>query len=406
MQAGGRGVRVLFASHTGHVSGGEHSLLDLLAALPTGVSAEVACPPGDLARRLPRSHPIPGTDASLRLHPLFTPRAVARMARAGWRLRAIARRTGADVVHANSIRAGLVALVARAAGGPPVVVHVRDRLPDGRLGRLTLALLTRFAAAVVGNSEYTLDGVPKGGRALRAAVPSPVDLARFDPSRVDRVRTRERLGLGVDTPVLGVVGQLTPWKAQDDAIRILRGVRAGIPDATLLLAGTAKFVSEETRYDNRTFVGALHAMCADFGLDGAVRFLGEREDVPDLLAALDVLLVPSWAEPFGRVVIEGMAMGIPVIATAEGGPAEIVEDGADGVLLPPRAPERWAQEVVRLLEDREGARALAEVARRRVGPSYGVEAHVRGILDVYAQVLGSPPVEATVTSSEPHRTFV
>jgi glycosyltransferase involved in cell wall biosynthesis len=398
-------VRILYASHTGHVSGGEHSLLDLLAALPPDVSAQVACPPGDLSRRLPRSHRIPGTDASLRLHPWYTPRAVGRMLRAGWRLRAIARRTRAELVHANSIRAGLVALVARAFGGPPVVVHVRDRLPEGPVGRLTLAGLTRWAAAVVGNSEYTLDGVP-GGRALRAAIPSPVDLSRFDPGRVERPRARKRLGLDCEAPVLGVIGQLTPWKAQDDAIRILHRVRETMPDATLLVAGAAKFVSDETRYDNRTFVDGLHAMCADLGLDDAVRFLGEREDVPELLAALDVLLVPSWAEPFGRVVIEGMAMGVPVIATAEGGPAEIIEDGVDGVLLPPRAPERWAHEVRRLLADRERGRTLAEAALEHVGATYGVEAHVRRVLNVYAQVLGPRQSEPIVTSSEPHRSFL
>jgi L-malate glycosyltransferase len=399
-------VRVLFASHTGHVSGGEHSLLDLLGALPPGVRAEVACPPGDLARRLTRSHPIPGTDASLRLHPLYTPRAVGRMLHAGWRLRSIARRTRADVVHANSIRAGLVGLVARALGGPPVVVHVRDRLPEGRVGRLTLALLTRWAAAVVGNSEYTLDGVPAGGRALRAAVPSPVDLARFDPEGVDRARSRARLGIEPGAPVLGVVGQLTPWKAQDDAIRILARVRESVPGAVLLVAGTAKFVSQETRFDNPTFVAGLHSLSAELGLDGAVRFLGEVGDVPELLGALDVLLVPSWAEPFGRVVIEGMAMGVPVIATSEGGPAEIVEDGVDGVLLPPRAPERWAHEVRRLLGEPDRAGALAERARERVGVTYGAQAHVRRVLHVYAQVLGRWAGEASVTSSEPDRSFL
>jgi glycosyltransferase involved in cell wall biosynthesis len=398
-------MKVLYSSHTEHVSGGEHSLLDLLAALPPGVSAEVACPPGDLAGRLPRVHHIPGTDASLRLHPWYTPRALLGMGHAGWRLRRVAARTGAELVHANSIRAGLVALVARALGGPPVVVHVRDRLPDGLAGRATLALLTR-AAAVVGNSEYTLRGVPARGRAVRAAIPSPVDLARFDPARVDRAQARARLGLDADAPVLGVVGQLTPWKAQDDAIRILHRVRAARPDAQLLLAGSAKFVSSETRYDNPTFVRGLHSLSATLGLNGAVRFLGEREDVPELIAALDVLLVPSWAEPFGRVVIEGMAMGVPVIATTEGGPAEIIEDGANGVLLPPRAPERWAGEVERLLADPERRRALVDSARRRVHERYALEAHVARVLEVYGRVLGPRANGAIVTSSKLGRSFL
>jgi glycosyltransferase involved in cell wall biosynthesis len=398
-------MKVLYSSHTGHVSGGEHSLLDLLAALPPGVSAEVACPPGDLAERLPRAHHIPGTDASLRLHPWYTSRALLGMVRAGWRLRRVAARTGAELVHANSIRAGLVALVARVLGGPPVVVHVRDRLPDGPAGRATLALLTR-AAAVVGNSEYTLRGVPARGRALRAAIPSPVDLARFDPARVDRAQARAKLGLEPGTPVLGVVGQLTPWKAQDDAIRVLHRVRATRPDTQLLLAGSAKFVSTETRFDNPTFVRGLHSLSATLGLNGAVRFLGERDDVPELLAALDVLLVPSWAEPFGRVVVEGMAMGVPVVATAEGGPAEIIEDGKNGVLLPPRSPDRWAQEVERLLADPERRGAIADSARRRVHERYALEAHVDQVLGVYARVLGRRANGAIVTSSKLGRSFL
>jgi glycosyltransferase involved in cell wall biosynthesis len=398
-------MRLLYSSHTQHVSGGEHSLLDLLAALPPGVSAELACPPGDLARRVPRSHSIPGTDASLRLHPWYTPRALLGMVHAGWRLRRVAARTGAELVHANSIRAGLVALVARALGGPPVVVHVRDRLPEGLAGRVTLGLLTR-AAAVVGNSEYTLRGVPARGRAVRASIPSPVDLARFDPRRIDRAAARARLGLEPDVPVLGLVGQLTPWKGQDDAIRILHRVRASRPDAQLLLAGTAKFVSSETRFDNPTYVRGLHSLSASLGLNGSVHFLGERDDVPELLAALDVLLVPSWAEPFGRVVIEGMAMGVPVIATAEGGPAEIIEDGASGVLLPPRAPARWAHEVERLLADPERRQALAESGRRRVRESYSLEAHVDRVLAVYARVLGRRASGAIVTSSKRGRSFL
>lgn len=385
-------MRVLYASHTQHVSGGEHSLIDAVAALPPDVLAGVACPPGDLSARLPRTYDLPGTDASLRLHPWFTPRAVARMAYAGWALRRIASRTGADLIHANSIRAGLVALAARALGGPPVVVHVRDRLPDGAASRLTLGLLVRWAGAVVANSSYTLDGVPEGGRALRVAVASPVDLARFDPDGGDRDAARARLRAPPGAPVLGVVGQLTPWKGQDVAIRALARVRTAHPDAQLVIAGSAKFVSRETRFDNPTYVRGLRALCGELGVSDAVHFVGEREDIPDVLRALDVLLVPSWTEPFGRVVIEGMAMGVPVIATTEGGPAEIIEHGETGILAPPRDPEAWAAEAERLLSTPERSAAIAGRAQERAA-DYAVERHVERLLDVYGRVLGQagPP---------------
>ena len=82
----------------------------------------------------------------------------------------------------------------------------------------------------------------------------------------------------------------------------------------------------------------LRELVAREGLQDRVSWLGEREDVPELIGALDVLLLPSWEEPFGRALIEAMALGVPVVATSVGGPPEIVEQGRQGYLLAPRAP--------------------------------------------------------------------
>lgn len=378
-------MKVLYSSHTHLVSGGERSLIELIEALPDDVRAEVACPRGELSERLPGSHALPGTDASLRLHPWYTARAVATIVRAGWALRRVAKRTGAELVHANSIRAGLVAVAARRLGGPPVVVHVRDRLPDRPAARLTLGLIVRGAAAVVANSDYTLGGLPRGGRAAREAIASPVDLGRF-AAPPDRAGVRASLGIDPDAPLLGVVGQLTPWKGQDEAIRTLAQVRRNHEGAQLLLIGSAKFVSGETRFDNPAYVRGLHELCEELGVTGAVHFLGEREDVAALLGALDVLLVPSWGEPFGRVVVEGMAARVPVVATSEGGPAEILTDGRTGILLPPREGGRWADAVGGLLASPARRAELAARAREEVA-GYAVEAHVERVLSLYRRVL-------------------
>jgi len=93
-----------------------------------------------------------------------------------------------------------------------------------------------------------------------------------------------------------------------------------------------------------------------------VRWLGERDDVPAILAAVDVLLVPSWSEPFGRIVVEGMAMGCLVAATAAGGPAEIITDGVDGLLLAPHEPVRWAHALRAAIGDPEATEAIRGAA--------------------------------------------
>lgn len=128
-------MRVLYVNHTGLVAGAEHSLLTLLGALPDEVDAAVACGGGPLERAVGELgipvHRLRGTAGSLKLHPRHTTRAVVELTRDALAVRSIARRLGADVLHANSIRAGLVTTLASRLGAPPSVVHVRERLPRG-----------------------------------------------------------------------------------------------------------------------------------------------------------------------------------------------------------------------------------------------------------------------------------
>jgi FkbM family methyltransferase len=375
-------MNVLYLSHTSHISGGERSLLDLLRVAERESGSAVAAPPGDLSDAVRALgwpvYEVPGTDASLKLHPVYTARAVARLVGAAIATRRIARRTKADLVHANSIRAGMVAVLAHRLGGPPAVVHVRERLPETPASRIARWLIERGAAAIVANSHYTAAGL----RRPCHVVHSPVDLDRFQP-------TSNGHRDPVSGPVLGVIGQLTPWKAQDDAVRVAARLREEFEPVELLIVGSAKFVSRETRYDNRAYVAALEKLVESEGLTGRVRFLGEREDVEDLLHSLDVLLVPSWEEPFGRVVVEALASGVPVAATAEGGPSEILTNGHDGLLLPPRRPDLWADEIAGLLRDPELRRRMAGNGRRRAA-SFGLEAHAAAIRDVHSGVRSDP----------------
>ena len=132
---------------------------------------------------------------------------------------------------------------------------------------------------------------------------------------------------------------------------MVAALRERFPEVRLLLVGAAKFVSGATRYDNVAYTAELEALVSELGLADAVVFTGERQDVPEVLRAIDVLLVPSWEEPFGRTVVEAMAMEVPVLATSEGGPAESLREGVDGHLLPPRDPAAWVEPAARLLSD-------------------------------------------------------
>jgi len=388
-------MKILYVSHTAVVSGAERSLIDLLDALGQSVEPLLATPGGGL-RELAREHgiattPLTGTAGSLRLHPLHTPRALAEMTLAARQVRRATTRTRSQLVHANSIRAGIVLALARLRT-TPTVVHVRDCLPPGRVSDATLRLLGATATTVVANSRYTADSVLAAApRARVEVVHNAVDLARFDPSRIDRAAARARLDVGLGTgrgPLLGVVAQVTPWKGQQTAIEALALLREQGVEADLLLVGSAKFVAASTRFANEDYVAHLRALVASSGLEDRVHWLGEREDVPEIIGALDVLLLPSWEEPFGRAVVEAMAMRVPVVATSVGGPREIIDDGREGRLVAPRDPQAWATAIRAVLDAPQGGAAMGRAGRERVERDFTFEQQARAMIEVYRQAVG------------------
>jgi glycosyltransferase involved in cell wall biosynthesis len=216
-----------------------------------------------------------------------------------------------------------------------------------------------------------------------------IDLAAFDPARIDRAAARTALGpAGRAAVLLGVVAQLSPWKGQGTAIETLRLLVAQGVDAHLLLIGSAKFVARATRFDNTSYVDGLRRTVAAAGLDERVSWLGERGDVAQLVRALDVLLLPSTEEPFGRALLEAMSLEVPVLATDVGGPPELVRDGSEGYLLPPAEPLAWARAVRRIVEDPEHARQLGRAGRVRLAEGgFDTHSHVQATLDVYRRAL-------------------
>jgi len=384
-------MRTLFVNHTSKVSGAELSLLECLRALPYRMDAVLACPEGELSAMAREQGTgvsiIPEVDLSFHLSPLGTPAALTKAAASSIALRRVVRRVKPDTVEANSTRAGLLSAAALTGLGIPLVVGVKDVLPRSALALAVRWIISIRAGAVVGNSEYVARAfrVP-GGRARLRWVYPPVDLRRFNPAAVSRRDARAALGLPHDKLTLGVVGQVTPWKGHDDALRLVASLRREFPDVLLVIVGEPLFVGPHTRYDNRAFALRLQEMVKELGIEESVRFAGPRPDIPAVMRALDVLLAPSWLEPFGRVVVEAMAMGTAVIASDAGGPREIITDGVDGFLCPPRRPDRWVTPTARLLRDASLRARIGSAARKRAS-DFRLERHVVGVLEVHEDVL-------------------
>ena len=293
----------------------------------------------------------------------------------------------ADVIHANSTRGGLIAVGARLRTARALVVQVHDILPRGTVGDAVRRVVARSADRVEAVSETAARSFNAGLRREAAETRYiPVDLDRFRPDGHDHAATRRSLGVPEDAPLLGEVAQITPWKGQLVAIEALARVRERHPDAQLVLVGQIAFTGPGVRYDNAAYDREIRARVRELGLEDAVHFVGHRDDVPAVMAALDLILLPSRDEPFGTVIAEAMATGTVPLVSYDGGPAEYVDDGVSGRVLDPEHPEQWAQAAIELLDDPERREAMGRRAFE-AAQQFGVDAYADAWMRLYDDAL-------------------
>ena len=259
--------------------------------------------------------------------------------------------------------------------------------PAGRLARKPVTWWDHGIRPAKGEPRYWVDNVlPSLTRADVIFTSSAVSASRHQRSKAilpgiplepyanpDRARARELLGVGHDEIVLGIVGRLQPWKGQQVLLEAMPAILERFPSAVAVIVGgvlgglSAGFDLE------------LHALADRLGIAGSVRFLGQRDDVADLLPGFDRFIQASYGEPFGLVTLEAMAAGLPVIATAAGGTLEIITDGVDGLLTPVGDARKLAETVVGSLEDPDRAARIAAAGRSRVFEHFGADRYVREI---------------------------
>jgi glycosyltransferase involved in cell wall biosynthesis len=299
--------------------------------------------------------------------------ALARYARtvSGW-----LRKREVDLLHCNQTRATVMAGPGGRLARAPVVwnVRIRERLP-----RAVVRLAAACSKLIIPLTEHDFQGLPDERRLLRKStvIRNAVDTDRFTPDR-DRAAARARLGLAAGTPVVLSVGVLVRRKGFDLLIRATKGVRQRVPGTKLLIAGQEPGGVEGAREE-------LEALAAELGVTDAVTLLGQRDDVPELLAACDVFALASRHEGDPASVLEAMATARPVVVTPAA--AAAVEDGRTGLVVPTDDAEALAEALASLLADPELRRELGRAGRAVVAAEHDMAAMVRAYEDAWESVL-------------------
>ena len=385
--SGERKLRVVYLGHVAQLSGGEIALVRLIGALDQVDAHVILAEDGPLVPRLlaagasvevlelrERTRDLrkervgPGTLPASAV--LDVAAYVPRLAR---RLRAVR----PDVVHANTLKAGIYGSLAARLARVPSVWHVRDRIASDYLRRPTAIVLRiligRLPHGVIANSQATrgtLRSAPERTAVVYSIVHDPIT------SPLAPLKGAAERGFAV-----GMVGRIAPWKGQHVFLEAFAQA-FGDGDEVAVVVGEAMFGEADARYGVE-----LRELVAELGIAERVEFRGFRDDVWAELSRMDIFVHASVsAEPFGQVVVEAMLAGVPVVAAAAGGPLEILTDDVDGLLYPPGDVAALSAALTRLRDDpslRSELAANALVRAQAFSPTAAAEL----VMSLYRQVL-------------------
>ena len=389
---------ILYLHTTSEVGGSDVSLTRLVGGLNRAVYRAVVALPSDgpLVARLREA----GADVLVvpQMWKLTSRRGwgylvgyVLNFPRALWALRRVIRRERVDLLHTNTIHilyGGPVAWLTRT----PHVWHIREIVwQKGWLRRLELWMARHLATRIIVTSDAiaAMFGRTHQQPAHLVKVSNGIETDRFQPGTAPAVRAA--LGAPDGRIVIGIVCRLDVWKGVDvfldAAARVVQACETARRPCPRFAVVGGPVIGLEAYADE------LRRKATTLGLDPHLVWTGWTYgpgDMPDVHRALDILVLASTEpEPFGLVVVEGMATGRPVIATAHGGPCELLEDGVSGLLVPPRDPDAMAAAMQRLIDAPALAQTMGAAGRRRAETHYSSTAYIAGVVRVYDDVCAS-----------------
>lgn len=357
----GKRLRVAYISATSQVGGAEVSLCTLIQGLDRACFEPVCLLPekGPLYDRLLR------LEVDVETIPMETRR---RRRPVGFWLskKKIARwltRLQPDIVHVNSFWAPELAIPAAVSAGFPVVYHIRDfydHLDEGRLRAF------RQCNLLLCITQCVADAIKRISPDLPLEVVyNAVDIEKFQIAE-PVAEIRQRAGWQ-NAFIVGVASRLSPEKGQETFLKAAGIIARSYPDARFLIVGGSQFSLKEG------FEQDIRYRVEQLGLAGKVLFTGFVQNMPDYYKSMDVCVLASDWEPFGRTVIEAMAAGTPVVATMSGGPEEVIENGVNGLLVPPSDPDAMAEAILDLYKRPDLRQSFAKKGVETVRSRFGLE---------------------------------
>ncbi|RMF97437.1 MAG: glycosyltransferase family 1 protein [Candidatus Schekmanbacteria bacterium] len=301
-------------------------------------------------------------------------------------LKSIIKAEKIDIVHMHSSPEGWRGTLAvMRMKNRPALIRSRHIVVPVKRNIANLWMFNRMTDSVIAVNEGIRQNYFDHGKYDKEKIVTiydGVDADRFDPSKYDRMKVRKELGISENTPLIAVIARIAKVKGHNFMIDAMKRIIQKFPDAILAIAG------QRGRKQNVGLYEKLVNKTIKMGLKKNIRFLDFREDVPEILAAADIFVLPSiGSEGSSRGTLEAMAMAKPCITTTVGILPEIVEDEVTGILVKPEDSDAIANAVIDLLSNKNKATLMGERAREKILKDFTEDAMVEKVENLYYRIL-------------------
>jgi len=304
-----------------------------------------------------------------------------------WRLVKVIHEEGAVLVHANDVAASQYGVVAAKLAGVPIVCHLRENLYNRRIIRR--GFLDR-ADWLIANSHWSANTFRSfaGNRQKISVIHNYLDLQEFLGDENSGAAFRRRFGIPESSFLVGIVGRIFADKGHHILLQAVSKIRKENPDICVAIIGALRNSANCSYLCDEDFVSGLRQMVFDSGMEKQVFFIeGDKIDIVSAYRAFDVLAAPTFAESFGRTLIEAMAVNKPVIASKVGGIIEIVEDEITGMLFEPGDAEQLSAALRWLIREPALAEEMGRKGRERVEKMFSISDKAEKTQRIYLNLL-------------------
>lgn len=372
-------IKIMYLSHTAKMGGAEKSLYNLIKnidkekfepILVCGESGELT----DSIKKLDvETHIIP----MMQINTKYKIKGIYRLIKTSIKLKKFIEFKNIDVLHNNTYRARFYGTIAGNMARIKVITHVRDIMHWTKVEKR----LAKYEDCIIAISDavkkHIFKQIDEVSQHKVVRIYNGVDVEEFDPNKFDKFKLKKEYNLNNDKFIIGVVGRFDEWKRFDLIIEAANNLKDDYKNLVFFIVGEAFDDDEEKVKIN------LKQLIKQYNLEDRVIFTGYRSDINEVMNGLDLFVLTSDNEPFGRVLIEALALNLPVVSTNNGGAPEIIINGSNGILVDYNNSEKLTKGIENIINNTSLRNSMKSNNRIYAKDKFSIQTHVKLVQELY-----------------------